>query len=138
MRQKKNRQKGKLLKILLIGLSLAVISTIGSVLYFYLRSLEFLQNTPIVAHTALVATPTLEEYKKALDEKEIVYEKVEYLPDESGIKIQIQDGPEVFVSSSKDLSYQISSLQSILTHSTIDNKKPKRIDFRFVKPIVNF
>lgn len=136
--RKKGRKSKKILKLLLLVISLGVVSTILSIGYFYLKKVEILQNTPIKAQGTFVASPTLDEYKKALDDKGILYDKLEFLDDESGLKAQIKDGPMVYFATSKDLAYQISSLQSILSHPTIDTKKPKRIDFRFEKIVVNF
>ena len=50
----------------------------------------------------------------------------------------IKDGPKVYFSKSRDLKWQIISLELLLKKFTIDNKKPVLIDLRFEQPIVKF
>jgi len=50
--------------------------------------------------------------------------------------IELKDAGKVYVSSTKDLGIQISSLQSILKQLTINGKGFKLIDFRFDKPVI--
>jgi|SRR3989344_3581693 len=56
----------------------------------------------------------------------------------SSFEVVLKDGPIVLFSKEKDVDWQVMSLREILSRLTIDNKKPKKIDFRFDKPIVNF
>jgi len=52
--------------------------------------------------------------------------------------VMLADGGEVFVSSKKDLTLQINSLQLILSRLTIEGKRIKSLDFRFDKIIIKF
>lgn len=49
---------------------------------------------------------------------------------------QTEDGAKIIISQKKDLSKQFSSLQLILSRSTIEGKKFSMIDFRFDKPLM--
>jgi len=53
----------------------------------------------------------------------------------STIDVTLKDGPLVEFSQEKDLNYQVSSLQLILTQAKIENENLKKIDFRFGKPV---
>lgn len=50
--------------------------------------------------------------------------------------IELVDGGRVYISSRKDPSIQVSSLQAILKQLTINGKKFQIIDFRFDKPVI--
>jgi hypothetical protein len=73
-----------------------------------------------------------------LREKGIVVESRQLSSDKSLAVLKIEKGPEVILTSSQDIDWQISSLHSIIHKFTIENKLPKQIDFRFGKPIVKF
>lgn len=55
---------------------------------------------------------------------------------DSAILVTLKNGPEVTFSSAKDLSQQITSLQLIMSHLTIEGKRFTRVDFRFDNPII--
>lgn len=52
------------------------------------------------------------------------------------IEIDLKNGPQVIVSSQKDIRAQLDSLQLILLRAKIEGKKIKRVDLRFNKPVV--
>jgi len=52
--------------------------------------------------------------------------------------ITLKDGEEITFSAKKDIKQQITSLQLIMKHFTIEGKLFKRIDFRFENPVVTF
>lgn len=54
------------------------------------------------------------------------------------IELQIKDGPFVLLSSQKDASSEISSLQTILKHYKIKGAGLKKVDLRFEKPVVEY
>ena len=52
--------------------------------------------------------------------------------------ITLLGGGKVIMSSKKDLTLQINSLQLMLNRLTIEGKRIKSLDFRFDKAIINF
>lgn len=73
-----------------------------------------------------------------LKEKGLTAETIDLSTNKTVLTLELEDGPTVILSSSYDVDWQISSLQSIIYKLTIDNKQPKQIDFRFGKPVVKF
>lgn len=75
--------------------------------------------------------------EKILQEKKITYTKVYKLQDSNYI-IKLSDGSEVVISSQKDINKEISSLQFILSHLTMEGKEFTKLDLRFDKPVIIF
>jgi len=50
----------------------------------------------------------------------------------------MQNNAQVFLSTQKDLSQEIASLQLTIAHLTIEGKSFSRLDFRFDRPIISF
>ncbi len=55
-----------------------------------------------------------------------------------GYTVVLKEGTIVYIDSSKDINSEISSLQLIQTHFTIEGKNIKLVDFRFDQPVVSF
>lgn len=77
----------------------------------------------------------LEDYKKSLAKSNIEFDNISLSSDLS-IHLFLKNNGEVIFSSEKDMDAQISSLQLIISRSTIEGKRLSRLDFRFDKPIV--
>ena len=54
----------------------------------------------------------------------------------SNINVYLKEGPQIKFSSDKDLSWQVSSLQLILTQAKIEGENLKLVDLRYDKPVV--
>jgi len=52
--------------------------------------------------------------------------------------VKLKNNEEIIFSKNKDISFQVSSLQLMLSRFTIEGKRIKRVDFRFDKPVVSF
>mgnify|MGYP001605389433 FL=1 len=92
-------------------------------------------SDPIVKPLGSFTSP--ENIKTLLDDKNIILESI----DATGSAIivaKIKGGPRVFFSKTRDASWQVNSLQLILSKLTVDNKKPDLIDLRSDRPIVKF
>lgn len=97
-----------------------------------------------------VLNSTIPDFEKELDSSGLMFSSISLMDDESGIIVEVDRGITVIFSQSKSATYQVSALQSILKSLTINSvqgvaggqaksfKMPKRIDFRYSKPIVNF
>ncbi len=85
----------------------------------------------------LNSTDNLSDFKRKLSEKNISYSEIKENQDLS-VQLTLKDGSIVLFSKEKDIEWQVSSLEELLSRLTIENKKPKTIDFRFDKPIVKF
>lgn len=55
-----------------------------------------------------------------------------------GYLILLNQNTKVYFSDQKNLNLQITSLQVIQSHFTIEGKVPKSVDFRFDQPVVSF
>ncbi len=73
-----------------------------------------------------------------LKEKGYEIESQQISQDKSELIITLKEGPKVIFTHEQDIAWQISSLHSIIDRLTIEDKRPKTIDFRFGKPIVKF
>ena len=56
----------------------------------------------------------------------------------SSYRLTLKDGEEVIFSSQKSLDSQISSLQFITLHLTMEGRRFHRLDLRFDKPVIVF
>lgn len=75
------------------------------------------------------------DVEKLLSEHNIQYESISSASD-SSVLVRLAAGEEVVLSSTRDIAFQISSLQLILSRFTIEGKKFQSLDFRFERPIV--
>lgn len=132
--KKRNRNKGvfPLLKLLLFILILSAL--IGALYFSYLYYFKKpLVLSPLgkktIAKTILVSDELLKN--------QIPFTSVEIASDSSYL-VNLSEGGQVLLSSSKEMAPQISSLQLILKRLTIEGKRIKKLDFRFEKPVLSF
>jgi cell division septal protein FtsQ len=136
---RRNRSRIRKLTVLLIPLSL-VVSAICIGLIFILVQIT---HKPIfISPIALPFSASvseedkyISEVEKALQDKKIFYSSVSKF---SGAfyKIKLTDSGEVIISSQKDITKEISSLQYILSRLTMEGKQFSRLDLRFDKPVI--
>lgn len=81
---------------------------------------------------------TLSDLKNKLSDRNIKMESLEEASESGTFIGRIRDGAEVYFSQNQDVLWQVNSLYLIIARTTIDNKKPKVIDMRSVRPIVKF
>lgn len=81
--------------------------------------------------------PKLKTVKDLLKKTNIEYLSLISL-DSSSFLLILKNNEEVILSSKKELSQQISSLQLIITRSTIEDKHIRRLDFRFDRPVIKY
>lgn len=86
----------------------------------------------------VVGRPQLDDLRKRIEEKGIELSSLEMSSKSALIIGKIKNGPKIYFSEDKDVEWQASSLQLIVSRLTIDNKKPNLIDLRFDKPIVKY
>lgn len=67
-----------------------------------------------------------------------IVESLTVSSDSASIVTRLKGAPKVIFSREKNIEWQISSLQSIIRHLTIENKNPSEVDFRYNKTIVHF
>lgn len=79
---------------------------------------------------------SLKQILSVLKQKNIIFLEVSIASDSSYV-IHLLDKKEVVISSQKDISQQISSLQVILTRLTMEGREYKRLDLRFDKPLIS-
>lgn len=90
-----------------------------------------------------VASPL--DIEKKMREKGILFESVMVSSDEASFVVRLDKASTVLFSPYKDVDWQVSSLQQILSRLTIDKgltsqegKKPLVVDLRYNKPTVKF
>jgi hypothetical protein len=86
----------------------------------------------------LGSTTTIDEIRIKLDDKNIIVDDLTESSASGTIVGKIKGGPDVFFTENQDASWQVNSLVLIMSRITADNKKPKVIDLRNIKPIVKF
>lgn len=94
------------------------------------------QNKKII--NPVVQRPQIDDLRKNIEEKGIELTSLEMSTKSAVIVGKIKNGPKIYFSGDKDVEWQASSLQLIVSRLTIDNKKPNLIDLRFDKPIVKY
>ncbi len=77
------------------------------------------------------------EVANALREKNISFNTVEKV-DDSSVKVTLDGKEEVFFTTNKDISSQITSLQVIITRTTMEGRHFTKLDLRFDKPVIVF
>lgn len=137
-----SRKRIKKLFFILICLLVSGVAIVGAKrgLERFLTSQSF-SFSP--THSSRVFTPEVQsgsvsEFENALTRGGFTIRSLTVASDSSSITVELKDGPVVVFTRSKDIEWQVSSLQSIMRRLTIESNTPSQIDFRFTKPIVNF
>ncbi len=139
--RKRNRYIKKVLLISLISLGIVIV--VSGVVY-YLVAVKFkkpLYISPLPTMHFVQSSQSdqsdkkLPELQKALKKSRIEYKNISKDKDSSYI-VTLQNGSKVIFSSQKDISVQITSLQYILSHLTMEGRQFSRLDLRFEKPVI--
>ncbi|HVZ66898.1 MAG TPA: hypothetical protein VG917_01420 [Patescibacteria group bacterium] len=136
--------KRRFRKIVLIIASL--VGFIAALIVVYIvvtRLLPLLSNNNYATNSSKIIDPygkttNIGELEKKLNEKNLVFSSLDQASMSSVIIGKMPEGPTVYFSESKDVEWQVGALTLILSHLTIDNKKPTFVDLRGTKPIVKF
>lgn len=149
MRYGRRHRHGRFL-IKHIALSIVVILCIGSVAWFLRSKLNIFlfPSKPYISPLSKIAIETFaldmnskgvveEKVKSLLSQKNIPYNSVVF-KDQSEIAIILKNEEEIWLSQSKTLEEQISSLQFMLSRLTIEGKSFTKIDLRFERPVILF
>lgn len=147
--RRKLKRMASLFFILLVFLCLSTL--IGVIGYFIYNNISFSFAIPIESKQIVkpvVTSATIKDFETLLKKSLISYTSLSYSRDGNYITLILSEGTEVIFTPLTDPIYQVSSLQSLLKRLTIDNvskgsdkrfiNKPKKIDFRYNKPIVVF
>ncbi len=128
----KRKSKAVLIKIIF---PIFIFIILSAFLHYKLPPLSFFDR-PIISPLGQGESPQGSNLKALLKKKNIPFTSIRYSSDY--YSLTLADGGEVFVSSKKDLTLQINSLQLMLNRLTIEGKRIKSLDFRFDKAIINF
>lgn len=148
--QPDNRIKRLVLKknriYMMIFLGAIIIYSVGLALYI-LRPQDIISSfakPPTHILDPDIQEADLEVFQKALQEKHITLDSLQIASNEAVLMGKL-DRTVIYFDRYKDVNYQVTSLQEILTRLTIDGganetgvKKPVRIDLRFSKPVVQY
>jgi hypothetical protein len=134
-RRKLKKEKSKYrLKVLILALFFLSLLVIG----FEYLSINFsFGRVTYLSPIARESKSHLASLENMLDKNKISYSSVDIESDGS-YAVKLKDDGEVILSSKKDMGSQLTSLQLILSGLTIEGKKLKKLDFRFVNPVVSF
>ncbi len=91
-----------------------------------------------VTHKNVASTNSLKsQIEELLNKNDLQYESVN-IQNDSSVLVIMQNNSQVVLSSQKNLSEEIASLQVTIAHLTIEGKSFSRLDFRFDRPIISF
>lgn len=134
-RKRKNRKNLKYLKYLgIVFLLLGILLILTSV---YIFVSPYVLKNPLVSPLPKNIKTYNGDIRSILEKEKIKFSKVSIATD-SSYMVFLSDGGVAILSSRKNITDQVRSLQIILTRLTIEGKKLKNLDFRFDKPVVSF
>lgn len=134
MRIKKLKRKGKFFFIKIIFPIFILLILLAVLLYKLLAFPIF--NKPIISPLGQNKPSRTSNLEVLLKKAKIPFASISQSPDY--YIVTLSDGGQIFISSKKDLTFQISSLQLMLNRLTIEGKRIKSLDFRFDKAVINF
>lgn len=135
----KKRVKNIILAVMLTAFIFVILILGFNTLKYLSPILNVLNRSSSKQIVRPVGTMTrIDELKLALAAKNIIFEELHESSGAALIIGKIKSGPKVYFSQNKDVGWQITSLQLILSKLTIDNIEPSYIDLRNDRPIVKF
>ena len=134
MRIRKLKRKGKFFFIKIIFPIFILLILLAFLVYKLPTFLIF--NKPIVSPLGQNKPSQNSNLEILLTKAKISFVSISKSPDY--YTVTLSDGGQVIISSKKELTLQISSLQLMLSRLTIEGKRIKSLDFRFDKPIIKF
>lgn len=140
LRMPKKRRKGKRTTVIfsVVGV-LLLIFLVGAGGYMYLTNSVVLSPLPAQLGGLLPTSSSDQsekELKSLLRSHNIMYTAISRSSDEFVITLNLKQ--RVFVTRDKNLTEQISSLQDILPHLTMEGKQFRQLDLRYDKPVVTY
>lgn len=135
LHERKNRKSRKYFKYLGIIFVLLGSSLVLTAVFIFFSPYVF--KNPLVSPLPKGFKSQNFDIKGLLEKEKINVLKVEVATD-SSYMVSLGDGGIVVISPGKDISFQVRSLQIILSRLTIEGKRFKTLDFRFDKPVVAF
>lgn len=132
MRIKKLKRKSRFLFIKVV-VPIVILLILLSLLLYKFPTVPFFKK-PIISPLAKSKPHQDSSLESLLEREKIPFTSV--IRSSDFYTIVFPDGGQVFVSSKKNLTIQINSLQLMLNRLTIEGKRIKSLDFRFDKPII--
>ena len=118
-----------------IALPILVLLILSALLLYFLPTLSLFKK-PIISPLAKNKSSQTPNLETLLKNAKVPFVSISQSADY--YIVMLSDGGQIFISSKKDLTSQISSLQLIFNRLTIEGKRIKSLDFRFYKPIIKF
>lgn len=134
MRIRKLKRKGKFFFIKVI-FPILILLILSALLLYKLPAFTIF-NKPIISPLGQNKPSRASSLEVLLKKANVPFSSVTSSSD--SYIITLLGGGKVIVSSKKDLTLQINSLQLMLNRLTIEGKRIKSLDFRFDKAIINF
>lgn len=140
-RTKRKNRKIKKIFFLFFGLIFFLLAIVVIVFHKKSSIVSPVPNSFLLKSLKNVSTSDLRMFDKtksieeSLKKSDIPFSKVMVSTGSSYI-VFLSEGGEVIISPNKDLSFQISSLQLVLSRFTIEGKKFRSLDFRYDRPVV--
>lgn len=131
LKKEKTKQRLKLAFLMLVFLLMSLTFLVYLNTHFSFGRKTYLSP---LAEGKLIFSNSLEEQ---LNIANVKFKTISSNSDGS-VTVTQEDGGLIILSSKKNILFQISSLQLILSRLTIEGKKLKSLDFRFDNPVVSF
>ncbi len=140
-RKAENRKR----RFLYVSIAISVFLLCGSIAFVSLRffaSHPFVSPLPIMsvsggAKKSSQKNVVIQEISDQLHHAAISYKSIQML-DSATCRITLSDDSQVILSTAKDISAQIASLQLITTRLTMEGKRFSRLDLRYNQPVIVF
>ncbi len=135
--------KRRIREIILVALSILFIITAVILSVGIFKSLSPILKANTSTNQEILrplgSVTSVEKLRESLVRKNINFDEIKESSSSGDLIIgKIKDGPYVYFSATKDIDWQVRSLELILSKLTIDNRKPIYIDLRSARPIVKF
>lgn len=137
------KHKHPIKKVFWLGIFVFCLAMIlGGGVYYYV-AIKLHQPAYISPLAAVLSAqlPSQEDKRLVTLKKQLAGKKIDFssiVASESSYAVLLPNGSQVVLSSEKDVSLQISSLQFILSRLTMEGREFSRLDLRFDKPIIVF
>lgn len=135
---KKERKQYAKKRILFVSFICAGIALFLGIIGFFVLSREpaFISPLPFLRSIGITSDDEIKSaIEKFLKTNNITYSEINKA---GGTTYEIVDAPAkaIYISSEKDLSKQLSSLQRIVSRLTMEGKKYTKLDLRYDKPVI--
>lgn len=143
LRKKHKKRRHPVVSKKTVVLGVAIVSGLSSLagaayFFVYMNQPLYISPLPILKTVKGVDDVSVDQRVAGeLKKNHIAYTAIDTV-ESSAIIVKLKDNGEVLLTSDKDISMQIASLQVILVRLTMEGKQFRKLDLRFSKPVIVF